>query len=623
MAMISVFCCLSQFDVKAEESDKIVEKYEKWKEAVNNPKDSKKVFAFFYNNPHWPLFEKSIREAEKYAKSKVSKKMALKWFRRYQPKTKEGLEFYIQCLLDDNPQIAKKYIKQTWIFQNLAPEFMNEYKSEFSNYLSPVEDAKKTKKLMKGMQLKQLSVLKEIVIDEIADYISDFIEKHISSRSGGYSKRDLEDIDRKYEIIQRLIDKKQDRKAGEILSISNRGEEEYATSFFNKRRHVAYNLLRAGDPQLAYRVMQMCKLNSKKKDEKIAKMEWLLGYISFRFFNDFKKSAKHFKKAYDNSLNSIRISKNAFWLAEVYKRRNDIIPAVNWYKKASKYFSTFYGYLSERRLTELSPQKFSERSVSDESRIKDNLPSASTFNFYNRELVRVLLKVKDKSMRKYFYQQLIYEIEDPNEEMMLMDIAIVHDEVSFLIAENSKRQHYFSNDGVYRVLSPTDIGYVKRINSDPFFISLVHSVIQRESNFNPNARSHVGAIGLMQIMPSTARHEAKRLKFYMGGSLFNRQKNITLGAGLLNRLLKKYNGNVIFAVAAYNMGEGGVASFKKSLQNIDKLKPIDIIELIPFKETRLYVKHVLRSLFSYQKKFTPLDDCKSCRIILHDKDITI
>ena len=595
-----------------EADTKIVTKYAKWKTAVKHPKNAKNVFAFFYNNPHWPLFEESVRIAEKHAQSNISKDMALKWFKRYHPKTKEGLEFYINCLLEEQPAYAQTYIKQTWIFKDLSPKFMNKYKTKFADYVTPIEDAKKTKQLIKGMKVEQLDTLKNIVIDEISDFISDFLEKHIVKHKGKYSKQELEDIDRKYSIIQHLIDQKQDLQAAKILTISNKDEEKYATSFFNQRRHIAFNVLRSGNPELAYKVMSMYKLSSKKTDEKIAKAEWLLGYIAFRFLGNLKKATEHFKKAYDNSLNSIRISKNAFWLATVYKKKNDIIPAIKWCKKASKYFSTFYGYLAEKQLRELMGQTANE-TLSEEFIHEQTHPAGILFTFYNRELVQVLLKVQDKEMRKYFYQQLVQEIENPNEEMLLMNIAVAQDEMDILISESSKRQHYFPNEKAYKILNPSDMQYIKNINNAPCFLSYVHSIIQRESNFNVRAKSRAGAIGLMQIMPATARYEAKRIKFYTGTSLFNKRKNITLGASILNRLLKKYSGNLIYATAAYNCGEGNVAKYLKSIRNLKNLAPLDIVELIPIKETRLYVKHVLRSLFTYQRKLsqTKCYDCSS------------
>ena len=101
IAIVSGNLCSKDADTK------IVAKYEKWKNAVKHPKNAQNVFAFFYNNPHWPLFEESVRIAEKHAQGNVSKDMALKWFKRYHPKTKEGLEFYINCLLEEQPAYAQ------------------------------------------------------------------------------------------------------------------------------------------------------------------------------------------------------------------------------------------------------------------------------------------------------------------------------------------------------------------------------------------------------------------------------------------------------------------------------------------------------------------------------------
>lgn len=106
----------------------------------------------------------------------------------------------------------------------------------------------------------------------------------------------------------------------------------------------------------------------------------------------------------------------------------------------------------------------------------------------------------------------------------------------------------------------------------------------------------------MQIMPSTAKYELKSMKFFKNTkeSLYTPRKNISIGSFFLNRLLKKYGNDLIYTIAAYNAGEGGVAKFKKNTRKLKNLTPIDVIELIPYKETRLYVKNVLSSLAIYQ-----------------------
>lgn len=127
---------------------------------------------------------------------------------------------------------------------------------------------------------------------------------------------------------------------------------------------------------------------------------------------------------------------------------------------------------------------------------------------------------------------------------------------------------------------------------------LAAAIIREESQYDEKAVSMVGAIGLMQLMPATANQVAQRfgLSAVERDDLFDQGMNIGLGVRYLGQLLDQFSGNIAYAVAAYNAGPTAVSTWIAMHQGRDQ---DEFIELIPYQETRLYVKRVLRSYGEY------------------------
>ena len=122
--------------------------------------------------------------------------------------------------------------------------------------------------------------------------------------------------------------------------------------------------------------------------------------------------------------------------------------------------------------------------------------------------------------------------------------------------------------------------------------NLIRAVMKQESCFNASALSRAGAIGLMQLMPTTASHVAKKTGDSYSGrqQLIDPDMNIRLGSAYLKELLDNYNGNRVLAAAAYNAGPGRVRQWRRASAGRD----MDIwVENIPYRETRNYVQNVL------------------------------
>lgn len=120
-----------------------------------------------------------------------------------------------------------------------------------------------------------------------------------------------------------------------------------------------------------------------------------------------------------------------------------------------------------------------------------------------------------------------------------------------------------------KTLSPMVNKIAREVGVDPFF---VHAIISAESAYKPGAKSHAGAMGLMQLMPGTARR-------FNVSSPFVPEQNVRGGATYLKWLLKEFGGDMQLAAAGYNAGEGNVRKYGRKIP--------------PFIETRAYVPKVM------------------------------
>jgi len=136
---------------------------------------------------------------------------------------------------------------------------------------------------------------------------------------------------------------------------------------------------------------------------------------------------------------------------------------------------------------------------------------------------------------------------------------------------------------------------------DPF---LILAVSRQESTFRPSLISRAGAVGVMQVMPATARWMVSKdaeLPRDAASRLMEPEVSIRLGAAYLRQMLDRFNGNLVYAVAAYNGGPGNCSKWIKSFGQV---APETFIEAIPLEETRDYVKKVLGNLATYHTLWT-------------------
>lgn len=140
--------------------------------------------------------------------------------------------------------------------------------------------------------------------------------------------------------------------------------------------------------------------------------------------------------------------------------------------------------------------------------------------------------------------------------------------------------------------------YSKEKDIDPL---LVYAIIKAESNFDKDAKSNKGACGLMQLMDETAKEVAQNtvIEYESGLTLYNPEKNIALGIAYFKDLQSHFKNDGL-ALAAYNAGIGNVDKWIK--QGIIKEDGSDL-ENIPYKETNMYVRKILKDYRIYKRLY--------------------
>ncbi len=135
--------------------------------------------------------------------------------------------------------------------------------------------------------------------------------------------------------------------------------------------------------------------------------------------------------------------------------------------------------------------------------------------------------------------------------------------------------------------------------------SLVHGITRQESSFDRTAMSRVGARGLMQLMPATAREESGKVGvgYDLGRLTSDPSYNVMLGSSYFRRMVAQWDGNYVLAVASYNAGAGNVRKWVRNYgdprsANVDTLR---WIEQIPFAETKGYVQRVMENTVVYDR----------------------
>ncbi len=327
-----------------------------------------------------------------------------------------------------------------------------------------------------------------------------------------------------------------------------------------------------------------------------AEAEWMSGWIALSFLKNAQQAENHFLNFYRNVSYPISLSRGSYWLGKTYEKIGDTESSNKWFLEGSKYLTTYYGQLSHMKVKPQEKFELDKLMYVDDDYEQE---------FYSKKLVAIvdLLDYLNKDKyTKHILRFLANDNVEKGSEALAAKLAtdISRFDFAIQVSKIASYQKRFHNQFNYPIMSVPKFVSGRKI-PDP---ALILSIIRQESEFDTSARSRVGAQGLMQLMPYTAKTVSKQAKLGYSKSKLTTdpEYNINLGSHYIAGLINQYKGSYPFATAAYNAGPKRVKYWKKINKDPQK-KQIDYVnwvELIKFKETRNYVQRVLENYNVYR-----------------------
>jgi len=565
-----------------------------------NDADPALIESFRLENPGWPSQRRLQRNAEAALLfRKTSPKKIIDYFSESKPLTGAGKAALAGAYYaEGEKEKASREISLAWRKHSLDPEIEKHILKRYGKLLSAKDHKARVDRLLLLDRKSKIPAIKRTatLLDKkenmkITARIAVVRRLKVAKKLlGKISKKDAEgDVGFYFSRIQWLRRHKKEEEAWKLLMAAPQEPDALIAlnEWWIERRVNCRSALNNGKPEIAYAIASNHGALSGKH---YIEAEFLAGWIALRSLAKPGAAKDHFLAFRTAASRDKDIAKSEYWLGRAFTDLKDIIAAKIHFQNAAKYPLTYYGQLSAQTLFPGKAPLVLPASSE---------PTEEDFaNFKERDTVKVIGLVNSVGLEKLaplFFNQMARTLNAPGEAKLLSELAKV-----MKLPQSSVRLAKIAfNRGlpVAEYAYPTNMmPKYKKINV-PVEPALLYSLSRQESEFNPGAKSPVGARGLMQIMPRTARAIARQHKVRYRRSALTKSPsyNVMLGVAHLGDLLASYNGSYIMTLVAYNAGGGRVRDWVENYGDPrgSSIDAIDWVERIPFTETRNYVKKIL------------------------------
>lgn len=548
---------------------------------------------FVGENPEWPGLNGILAIAEQKIPSYFTSMQVINWFIAHPPQSLPGVYRYADALSAEGKTDALvRLVRGRWTEGSLSPDDLVVFATRYSSLLNrDVNWARLDRLLWKNDIANVRLMYRYITPDQkalaearlnLAQHPHN-IDAILKRAPPAWQK----DPGFKMEILRADIANKSDEKALSIL-FDNPESLGHSDAWWDLRQVVARRLMERHDYARAYRLIDV---HGVLTDKNKMQAEFLAGWIALRFLNQPEDAEKHFEKFCDIASTPVSRARGSYWLGRTYEVLDDKDAAEQSYQDAAVLNTTYYGQLAALRL---SPNPVLQ------IRAEPVVPKLTRDEFYGRNIVIAsdhLIALGEIERSHTFFKAALENASQRFEFVLLSELAYKWKRLDWAI-ETAKTANQKN-----LLLAASGFPLLPHQLPTPPEPAFTYALIRQESQFNTNAASPAGAVGLMQLMPKTAKGMAREIGVHFNKSqLDNPDYNLRLGRAYILSLLNHYNGSYVLTLAAYNAGPVHVTNWIGEFgdprnSNVD---PIDWVELIPVSETRNYVQRILESIQTYR-----------------------
>jgi soluble lytic murein transglycosylase len=566
-----------------------------------------RIVTFLNAAPNWPLTETLLKRAEQALyESALDTQTALSHFASRRPQTPTGMLALARAYYIAGDAVKGKiYLAQAWNNKNVDTALEQKILAEFGNQLNAADHKSRLWRLIYAQESSAaIRQAKHIGGNYVtAALVGQMLHRGVAGADQRYAALPAalrNELAMRYALARFYRRQEKFDKARTII-LSVKGQVADPSAWWEERRIVARRSVGPYNASYYGAAYQIAKNHGLPTGEQAMEAEFIAGWVALRFLKKPDVAIRHFS-TYDNmAVTRTDKAKAEYWIGRSYAGLGDKGNQRAAFQASATHSTVFYGQLAREQLgLGTTPEH-----------INGGQASAAAMARVERDEVvramRLMAQAATKDKLNIFLWSLANRFDTVDELNAVAAIVqnIAGTSWSLRLAKAASQRGIDIDSWSYPVMALPRWAQIGK----PIERSLVFALSRQESEFDPNAGSSVGAQGLMQLMPGTAKLIARQygVPFAPGKLRSDPAYNVKLGAAHLADLVDNFDGSYVLTLVAYNAGPRRSREWVEAFGDPrgGQVDPIDWVECIPFDETRQYVQKVLQNVHVYRSRLAP------------------